>query len=94
MIHSRNCNLDSLINKTAVYYLFDEYKNIIYIGASERLGNRLKAHKRGKNKPYKPFRYFAYTEVSFLELFKIEAFEINYHNPKYNISIPNIERFL
>ena len=95
MLHKRNTNCDKFKYVRGIYYLFDDNKNIIYVGCSSTIGNRIKAHKRGKNKPYKPFRYFSFSEISTdINIYYIEALEINFHLPKFNLDIPNIERFI
>ena len=95
MLYKRNTNCDKFKNARGIYYLFDDKKNIIYIGCSSTIGNRIKAHKRGKNKPYKPFRYFSFSEIDVdTDIYYIEALEINFHLPKFNLIIPNIERFI
>ena len=93
MKHDRKSDLSDFVGLRGVYYLFDDKDNIIYIGCSVTIGNRIKAHKKGKNKPYKPFKFFAFTETDG-DIYKLEAIEINRLKPSLNIVIPKIKELI
>ena len=93
MKHDRKTDCSRFYGLCGVYYLFDE-NQLIYIGCSYNIGKRIEGHKRGKNKPYKPFKSFAFSETDKDNAYLIEAMEINKHLPKFNLNIPNIERFI
>ena len=39
--------------------------------------------------------YYSFSEISTdINIYYIEALEINFHLPKFNLNIPNIERFI
>lgn len=90
MKHKRKSDCSKFYGLCGVYYLFDD-NELIYIGCSYNIGKRIEGHKRGKNKPYKPFTYFAFTETNKKDNYLIESIEINKHLPKFNIFIPTLK---
>lgn len=108
-------NFHGLYNKTfqieniiiGVYFLYDNNENIIYIGKSKNIKNRLKTHFKENNSKYLSLKdkfthnmkkdetlFFAYTEIPIEYYSVVEIFLINKYSPKYNDpSLIDVELF-
>ena len=69
-----------------VYYLFNEYSNIIYIGKSNNISNRIKTHIRLNYENFKNLFHFFNFERTPDELtaLLLESKEIKFHKPLFN----------
>ena len=69
-----------------IYYLFNNRKEIIYIGKSNNISNRIKTHIRLNYKKYKNLLHFFYFNRISDELtaLLLESKEIKFHKPLFN----------
>ena len=84
--------VDSLPNKTGIYYIHNENGDLIYIGKSKNIKKRVNQHFTGTNRKSKKLQAEVFT-VSFEEtgsdliaLLK-EVEEIKINKPKYNVAM-------
>ena len=69
-----------------IYYLFNKQREIIYIGKSNNISNRIKTHIRLNYKNFKNLLYFFYFDRISDELtaLLLESKEIKFHKPLFN----------
>ena len=73
-------------NLCGIYYLFTKSKDLIYIGKSTNIRNRLKTHDRLNTKNFKnKFFYFNFLQINDeITALLLESKEIKKHNPLFN----------
>lgn len=76
--------------KGYIYFLFDEDDNLLYIGQTVCLCNRIACHKKASRIPFKKCQYF---ECLKSELDDLESLEIIRHNPPFNSAPPKSSEF-
>lgn len=72
--------IDIKEDKNYIYRLFNTKNEIVYIGKTKNIINRIKQHKNNKN-----FSFFDYAEVSDSEVGIYEQYYINRYKPIMNI---------
>jgi len=83
MKYERKLNTKLLFSNIVCVYTLYKNEEIVYIGQSKNLGNRINAHKRCKG-GCKKFTHFSYVEIEKEHLNNVEAIFIYTHLPKYN----------
>jgi|GEM_PF-1513491 len=73
--------LDSIREDTCIYFLYDK-EEIIYIGQTKFIQERIRAHR--KNKKFDTAKYFYPPKDEDEDVRELEMELINWHNPKYN----------
>jgi excinuclease UvrABC nuclease subunit len=92
---------DLLLNETGLYFLYDINDNLLYIGYSRWIRQRIKSHLNGNTNTknfYKKIKFihinYDYNNDCFNHLrvkynlkegVDIEVYLINYYKPKYNV---------
>lgn len=71
-----------------VYKYLDENDNIVYIGKTTKLQQRIKAHRYDKLSPYRGNCYFHICK-SKTDMDNLERYLINQYKPKLNIMLIN-----
>lgn len=92
MMFERKYNPLEFVGKKGIYFLINE-KEIVYVGQSTNIGNRIFSHKNGKKskkQPCKKFTHYTFLELDsdYDEFCRVEGHYIIKYRPKYNITIP------
>ena len=72
-----------------VYLLFDDYRDVIYVGQTRNLKTRIYQHILD-GKPFSQFECIPCTED---EVTNLEAEYIIKHNPKLNTKLPTVDKY-
>lgn len=75
-------SLELFEDKVGVYFLYKD-DDIVYIGQSINIGNRIRSHKRGKG-GYKKFTHYSYLPLKTEDLNNTEAILIYNFLPIHN----------
>lgn len=81
-------NFNKINNKdSGIYFFFDKYRELIYVGSSKTLRKRLLSHINGQSHKEIPTKYFSYIllEEEYIRL--VESYFITLYKPNYNNAI-------